>query len=161
MVKEEKVQQEKQEEKQEFNAVAMEPKPIKLSNGKTIYLQPPSVGLMRYISEQAQKSEKMFMNQDFADELVNVKTKEQLANVLPMLSKKWIEQMFESYDLIPELIQLIVDGKKPGTVKKKDHILSIEEIQDELNVFDIKAIVDEYRRLVDVSNFSRITKMLM
>ena len=67
--------------------------------------------------------------------------------------------MFASYDAVPELIQIILDGRKPGIVK--DHVLSIDEITDELNVFDMKLIVEEYRRLVDVSNFSQITKMLM
>ena len=149
----------KEQEKKEFEAVSMTPKALKLSNGKTIYIQPPSIGLMRYISEQAQKTERMFLNPEFAKELEEAKSKQDLANIIPMLSKKFIDQMFASYDAVPELIQIIIDGKKPGTVK--DHIVSIEEITDELNIFDMKAIVQEYRRLVDVSNFSQITKMLM
>ena len=149
----------KEQEKREFEAVSMTPKPIKLSNGKTIYIQPPSIALMRHISEEAQKTERMFLNPEFAKELEEAKSKQDLANIIPLLSKKFIDQMFASYDAIPELIQLIVDGKKPGTVK--DHVLSIQEITDDLNVFDVKAIVQEYKRLVDVSNFSQITKMLM
>jgi hypothetical protein len=149
----------KEQERKEFEAVSMTPKPIKLSNGKTIYIQPPSIGLMRYVSEQAQNTERMFLNPEFAKELEEAKSKQDLANIIPMLSKRFIDQMFASYDAVPELIQVIIDGKKPGTVK--DHILSIEEITDELNIFDMKAIVQEYRRLVDVSNFSQITKMLM
>ena len=101
----------------------------------------------------------MFLNPEFANELEEAKSKQDLANIIPMLSKKFIDQMFASYDAVPELIQIIIDGKKPGTVK--NHVVSIEEITDELNIFDMKAIVQEYRRLVDVSNFSQITKMLM
>jgi len=149
----------KEQERKEFEAVSMTPKPIKLSNGKTIYIQPPSIGLMRYVSEQAQNTERMFLNPEFAKELEEAKSKQDLANIIPMLSKRFIDQMFASYDAVPELIQVIIDGKKPGTVK--NHVVSIEEITDELNIFDMKAIVQEYRRLVDVSNFSQITKMLM
>jgi hypothetical protein len=149
----------KEKEQAEFKAVSMTPKPIKLSNGKTVYLQPPSIGLMRYISEQAQKTDRMFLNPECAKELEAAKSKQDLANIIPMLSKKFIDQMFASYDAVPELIQIILDGRKPGIVK--DHVLSIDEITDELNVFDMKLIVEEYRRLVDVSNFSLITKILM
>lgn len=146
------------EEREQFNAAAAMPKPIKLSTGKTIYLKPPSIGVMRYVSEQAHKSDRMFFNPEFAEEFKKAKDKQDLANLLPLVSKNFVDQMFASYDLVPELIQIIVDGAKPGAAK--EHALSIKEITDELNVFDIKAIVQEYRRMCDVSNFTQITKMM-
>jgi len=148
-----------EKEQKEFNATAGKPIEVKLSNGKIVYVPAPSLGLMRYISEKVQETQKVIDPKMLEKLKEKVKTKEDIAEMLATISSNVLKKMNKEMEEMPIVIQLIVDGKKPGVAK--DHALSIEEIENELNVFDLANILDTYLRQVDMSNFFKKLRSLV
>ena len=134
--------------------------PYELKVGeKTYYIQYPPMGLVAMIEAKRTKIVNtdtkymtMYMEKLSTFNNVDKKEAEKIEKELENLLKEFIT---EKFDIVAEMVQLIIEGKKPDGNWK----VSKDEIMWEWSVDKVLEVIEVYEKMIDVNDFfSKVIK---